>query len=144
MGSVIVILIVCLLLMAVINSQMDACSSEEEYKMSIPNLLGLDKTFWCKPLSYGRKWKIGKKEQGEAFWGSSTFFVWLTDGWHLLKFIFNRINQFLILFLFFYAFDLKNILLFLLIYFAIGFFYGLTFEYIYSKFYKNFNRWKRT
>lgn len=34
------------------------------------------------------KWKDGDPEKGERFFGSSTFLVWLTDGWHLFQAIF--------------------------------------------------------
>jgi hypothetical protein len=41
--------------------------------------------FWG-PLSHTRKWRYGDKNNGEAFWGSSRWFVFLTDGWHLMQF----------------------------------------------------------
>jgi hypothetical protein len=44
--------------------------------------------FWAKEFSWKRKWKNGDPEQGEAFPGSSTVFVFLTDGWHLAQFFF--------------------------------------------------------
>lgn len=41
---------------------------------------------WLKPsLSWRNKWKDGDKSQGERFFGSSTFLVWITDFWHLAK-----------------------------------------------------------
>lgn len=43
-------------------------------------------TFWDANLSWCNKWlncELGK----ELFWGSSTVFVFLTDGWHLAKFL---------------------------------------------------------
>lgn len=42
-------------------------------------------TFWNPDLSYGNKWKHNDKTQGERFMGSSTVFVFATDGWHLMK-----------------------------------------------------------
>jgi hypothetical protein len=47
---------------------------------------------WANPkISWRRKWKWkgGKFDemQGEAFLGSSTVFVWMTDLWHLTKFV---------------------------------------------------------
>ena len=38
-------------------------------------------------VSARNKWKNGDKKQGEKFFGSSTFLVFLTDGWHLAKFL---------------------------------------------------------
>ena len=41
---------------------------------------------WLKPsLSWRNKWKNGDQSQGERFFGSSTFLVWITDFWHLAK-----------------------------------------------------------
>jgi hypothetical protein len=37
--------------------------------------------------SWRNKWKNGYPADGERFWGSSTIFVWLTDGWHLFDFL---------------------------------------------------------
>ena len=45
--------------------------------------------FWDQDQSWGNKW--AKAPNGEImvnkprFWGSSTFLVWLTDGWHLTE-----------------------------------------------------------
>jgi len=41
---------------------------------------------FCNPNgSQGNKWKNGDKKQDEKFFGSSTFLVWTTDLWHLVK-----------------------------------------------------------
>lgn len=37
------------------------------------------------PGSWTNKWKNGDHGQGEAFLGSSTVFVWLTDLWHFAQ-----------------------------------------------------------
>jgi len=43
---------------------------------------------WLKPsLSWRLKWKNGDSSKGPKFFGSSTFLVWLTDFWHLSKFL---------------------------------------------------------
>lgn len=48
--------------------------------------------FWNPNKSWINKWEIdeaGKAIAGkERFWGSSTFLVFLTDGWHLVKWIY--------------------------------------------------------
>lgn len=46
-------------------------------------------SFWNPNLSWPNKWKNGDRSQGERFWGSSRWFVFMTDGWHLLKFVRN-------------------------------------------------------
>jgi len=41
---------------------------------------------WLKPsLSWRNKYKNGDASQGERFFGSTTFLVWITDLWHLAK-----------------------------------------------------------
>ena len=43
---------------------------------------------WFNPVvSWRNKWKNGDPIQGERFFGSSTFLVWITDAWHFLKMI---------------------------------------------------------
>jgi hypothetical protein len=44
--------------------------------------------FWNEKEAWKYKWKNGDKSQGEAFPGSSTIFVFVTSGWHLLQMIF--------------------------------------------------------
>lgn len=43
--------------------------------------------FWNPLTSWKRKYKNGNPKQGEAFLGSSTIFVSLTDAWHLFGLI---------------------------------------------------------
>lgn len=38
-------------------------------------------------LSWKNKWKNGDPKQGEKFLGSSTFLIFITDLWHLSKFL---------------------------------------------------------
>lgn len=45
--------------------------------------------YWIKAMSSPNKWKNGKKEQGEKFFGSSRWFVFLTDAWHVFGFVFR-------------------------------------------------------
>jgi hypothetical protein len=47
-----------------------------------------NKYFWNTQLSWPNKWKNGFKELDEKFPFSSTILVFLTDGWHLMQFIF--------------------------------------------------------
>lgn len=50
-------------------------------------LLGAGEMFWNPDISWRNKWKNGDPGQGERFPGSSTVFVFLTDGWHMLQFL---------------------------------------------------------
>ena len=46
--------------------------------------------------SWRNKWKDGDPLKGERFWQSSRALVFLTDGWHLMKFIRNLFIMFAI------------------------------------------------
>lgn len=41
--------------------------------------------FWNPVVSWRNKYLHGMKEYGPKFWGSTTWFVWITDGWHLFQ-----------------------------------------------------------
>ena len=45
----------------------------------------LNPLFWDKHKSWRNKWKNGVAANGEKFFGSSTFLVWITDAWHLFN-----------------------------------------------------------
>lgn len=49
-----------------------------------------DNGFWNPRLSWDNKWKFGEPVNGERFWQSSRALVFLTDGWHLMKWFRNR------------------------------------------------------
>lgn len=50
--------------------------------------------FWNSEYSWQNKWRDGNPDLGEDYPFSSTLFVFLTDGWHLLQFIF--LNSFFV------------------------------------------------
>lgn len=43
--------------------------------------------YWIKSMSAPNKWKDGDPRKGEKFFGSSRWFVSLTDAWHLFGLI---------------------------------------------------------
>lgn len=43
--------------------------------------------YWIKAMSSPNKWKDGDQRKGEKFFGSSRWFVSLTDAWHLFGLI---------------------------------------------------------
>lgn len=53
---------------------------------------GKGNPFWDNKISWTNKWKDGKPENGEKFFGSSTVFVMFTDGFHLTRF-FDRASS---------------------------------------------------
>jgi len=44
-----------------------------------------NRMFWNPAISWVNKWKDGDPNKGERFWGSSRWFVSLTDAWHRFK-----------------------------------------------------------
>lgn len=47
----------------------------------------LNPQYWSPSISWRNKWKDGFVDNGESFFGSSTFLVFLTDAWHLFQII---------------------------------------------------------
>ena len=45
--------------------------------------------YWIKSISSPNKWKDGDSRKGEKFFGSSRWFVSLTDAWHVFGFVFR-------------------------------------------------------
>lgn len=43
--------------------------------------------WWNQSEGWKNKYKDRDSEKGPAFWGSTTFFVWLTDSWHFFQMI---------------------------------------------------------
>ena len=71
-------------LTAVFNAATD--SLKDFYRTSrFSHWFGIDSKFWNPEISWMNKWKSGKRENGERFFGSSTIFVAFIDGWHLIK-----------------------------------------------------------
>jgi len=70
-------------LAAIFNSMMDIVSFhyQESIFMNYPKL----RQFLDANFSWQNKYKNRDYKQGRRFLGSTTFLVWLTDGWHLFK-----------------------------------------------------------
>lgn len=97
------------------------------------------KNTWVNPdVSWKNKWKNGDPAQGEAFPGSSTIFVFVTDFWHLSQFIYLRcIFAVIILFpaqdaLSFLP-GMATWLWYMIAYVGLSAIFGLTFTLFYSK-----------
>jgi len=70
-------------LAAIFNSMMDIVSFhyQESIFMDYPKF----RQFLDANFSWQNKYKNRDYKQGRRFFGSTTFLVWLTDGWHLFK-----------------------------------------------------------
>lgn len=85
----------------------------------------LSHRFWNSEYSWQNKWRDGNPELGEDYPFSSTLFVFLTDGWHLLQFIFLN-TFFLALFLIaLHEFSYREAIVHLILLRAL---FGVTFE----------------
>ena len=51
------------------------------------NLIGFGNQFWDHSMAWSNKWRNKNPEEGEAFFGSTTVFVFFMDGWHFVKFL---------------------------------------------------------
>jgi hypothetical protein len=93
----------------------------------------LNPLFWNPEVSWRNKWKNGDVNQGEKFFGSSTFLVWTTDAWHL----FQMVNHFtLILGVLIVGFFIKDAWIFIINFVFLYINYTLTFE-IFFKYFLN-------
>lgn len=79
--------------------------------------------YWIKSMSSTNKWKDGDKRKGEKFFGSSRWFVSLTDAWHVFGFVFRA--SYAIAFLAIGSLALYNTLLPLIAIPAYAFFAGV-------------------
>lgn len=77
-----VLMFVLLVVAAFAKAVMDRSSE------GAPFIWGGSSSYWSKSESWTRKWKHGDRNLGEAFPGSSTVFVFITDAWHLAQFFF--------------------------------------------------------
>ena len=74
-----VLKIVCLFLAAICMAVMDKLQFHS---------LGKGDKFWDTSQSWLNKYKNFPIDNRPRFFGSKTFFVFLTDGWHFMKFLF--------------------------------------------------------
>ena len=76
--------LILVILAGMLNGVMDVLSMR--YNTSVFKRMSKEWEYFFNPsLSWRNKWKNGDPNQGEKFFGSSTFLVWTTDAWHLAK-----------------------------------------------------------
>lgn len=99
-----VITILLILLLSIIagisKTIVDLCSESAFYKSKLVTKFNFNPKYWHRSEASGNKWKNGDKSQGEAYWGSSRWFVMFTDGWHL----FNTVLYLSLIFIGFFGF----------------------------------------
>ena len=80
------ITLILVILAGILNAAMDIIVSTSRYNKSVFKMLPKKwEPFFDSTISWQNKWKNGDRNQGEKFFGSSTFLVWTTDAWHLFK-----------------------------------------------------------
>lgn len=87
------ILIICIVLLIISFAAYSAMATLQfHYYQSIFSIKTIfkDQIYWNPLLSSNNKYKDWHKSNGEAFWGSTWIFVFLTDGYHLMQFIFEN------------------------------------------------------
>lgn len=88
--------------------------------------------YWHPSFSWKNKYKNGDPQQGEKFWQSSRALVFLTDGYHLMRFIKNQL-LFIALALPLLTTTYHSIVVYCLSYFL----YTAGFSLMYDKFFKS-------
>lgn len=86
--------------------------------------------FWNPEFSWMNKWKDGCPKFGPRFFGSTTFLVFLTDGWHLMKWIRNRFIDSAILFFLLGSLDFALALIITILVSSLG---KALFEFLFTK-----------
>ena len=79
--------LIFVLLAGAFNAGMDTL--QFHYESSVFSNLDLDPDFWNPEFSWLNKYdRLEDGRLAPKFWGSTTFFVFVTDGWHLFQFMF--------------------------------------------------------
>ena len=76
-----------IILLVIVFGVSKAICDISESSFANSKLGNLNPLFWDKHKSWRNKWKDGVATNGERFFGSSTFLVWITDAWHLFNLI---------------------------------------------------------
>ncbi len=76
-----IVAVLLFFLAGVCNGIMDTL----QFHYSVSIFQGKNGLYWNPQLSWRNKYKNGNYVEGPAFWGSTTIFSWLTDGWHFFK-----------------------------------------------------------
>jgi len=121
-----------LLLAAFFNSVMDVL--QFRYSQSVFANQTKHESFLNPSISWQNKWANGDPAQGEAYLGSSTVFVLLTDCWHLAQFLMFTCFEVIILLLLYQLYKFKWYTI-IIIFLGMKILFGLTFE----VFFKNFS-----
>lgn len=77
-------------ILMILASTSEAIMDKLQFHYSKSIFSKLNERFWNPEISHANKWKDGDKLKGERFFLSSTVFVFLTDAWHLFKWLRNN------------------------------------------------------
>jgi len=75
-------IVILIAIAGISNAVMDTLT----YHYNVSIFSKLKNQQWFNPnLSWENKYKNGNEDEGPRFWGSTTYFVWVTDCWHFAK-----------------------------------------------------------
>lgn len=77
--------LILIIFAAILNAAMDTLNARYHRSVFYNGKWPMFNKFTNPASSWQNKWKGGNRDNGELFFGSSTFLVWLTDAWHLFK-----------------------------------------------------------
>lgn len=78
---------ITILILTALYAALDAVQDAISHNPDECFLKGFKRDFWDPRVSWKNKYKEGVPEYGPKFFGSTTFLVWVTDLWHLCKFV---------------------------------------------------------
>lgn len=82
-----ILIIVLLSIASIAKSIMDTINFRFEISVFSKIKNKKQKNWWDQKESWKNKYKDRDSRKGPAFWGSTTFFVWITDAWHFFQMI---------------------------------------------------------
>jgi len=74
-----------IIVLVILSGFFDGFIDHLQFRVSIPTHPWYKDLFMNPIWSWMKKYKDGNSKNGPAFFGSTTFLVFLTDGWHLFK-----------------------------------------------------------
>jgi len=69
----------------VVSGMFDGTAETLKWHYDKADKFGLNDSFWNPEVSWKNKYKNGNPDEGPAFFGSTTFMVGITDGYHLMR-----------------------------------------------------------
>ncbi len=95
-----VIAIILVIILTILKGVVEAIKDKISFHYYESIFYTYNDSFWDPEISWRRKYKNGIPEDGPRFFLSTTTLVFLTDGWHLMKWLNNRFSDLIALLIF--------------------------------------------